>query len=124
MIYPETIETFLEEIYDSRDQDLSNAAFTFLMLTLESFNKFDLQEHLFWNRLIDLLYDIFKSGIEKAIYAQKTINFLMDKLGKTKLFEILERHSTPKMPITYVEMVTEITQGEDNNIRNNNHLYK
>ncbi len=124
LLYPETIETFLEEINDSRDQDLSNAAFTFLMLSLESLNTFDLQETMYWSKLIELLYDIFKSGNGKAIYAQKTLNFIMNKLGKTKLDEILNIHSTPKMKITFVDMVKEITQGEVNINRNNNHLYK
>lgn len=124
IICNEVIETYSEEIYSSKDSKLTDLAFKFLKLCLDSCNNYDIDNYIPWVKFIEILYDLYTSEGEKAEFPPILINSIKRKIKKSELDLIIEKHKISSMENKYYSFFKEMIEMEDDDNKNNNHLYK
>jgi hypothetical protein len=114
LIIPETIEIFLEEIYDSKSEGLMQNAFNYLMHSIDTFSTTDLENNLYWDRCMDLICDIYHDGGERKNFITKAVIFIREKLGRGKLSQITDNYLKPELKDKVVCVLNEIDQSRNN----------
>jgi hypothetical protein len=94
MLFPETIEAFIDEIIFSENEEKMDFAANFVMKNLENFDEITIENSVYWDTCLTKLVEVYERRSEKwQIFVRRVFLFVSHKLGQTRFEEIMKENS-------------------------------